>query len=96
MKIKLKKTKIVEKTIKTVAIESLMDNVVMGFLENLAELGCPQNEKDLDLWYRNINVQDRNKIMEKLLDIMERNYKISTELRKENKNEKKKRPAKRI
>lgn len=64
-----------EKEIRTVALEDLMAGVVLGFCENLAELGCPKEEKNSDMWFRYMSPKERSKIMGKLLDIMERDEK---------------------
>ena len=59
------------KTVKTVALEGLMLDVIVSFCENAAELGCPQ-EKSVDMWIREMEIKKAHKVMEKLLDIMER------------------------
>ena len=45
----------------------------MSFCENLAELGCPQKEKNPDMWFRYLTPKEQSKVAGKLLDIMERN-----------------------
>jgi len=62
------------KPIKTVAVEDLMTSVILNFCENLAELGCPKEEKEADMWYRNLTPSQMRKVSDKLLDIMERDY----------------------
>ena len=59
------------KTVKTVALEGLMLDVIISFCENCAELGCPR-EKSVDMWIREMEIKKAHKVMEKLLDIMER------------------------
>jgi len=58
---------------KTVAIEDLMSDVILDFCENLAELGCPENQSP-DMWFRYLSDNARRKVMDKLLDIIERDY----------------------
>ena len=56
---------------KTVAVEDLMLDVIISFCENAAELGCPQ-KKEVDMWIREMPPKNAQKVMEKLLEIMER------------------------
>lgn len=58
---------------KTVALEGLMADVIVMWCENLAELGCPRNAEP-DMWFREMTDEQRVKVAEKLLDIIERNY----------------------
>ena len=60
-----------EKSMKKVALEDLMLYVIISFCENCAELGCPKN-KEVDMWIREMDSKKAKKVMEKLLDIMER------------------------
>jgi len=59
---------------KTVALEGLMLDVIVSFCENAAELGCPL-KKEVDMWIREMDIKKAHKVMEKLLDIMERDKK---------------------
>ena len=61
---------------KKIALEDLMLNCIISFCENAAELGCPK-EKEVDMWIREMDYKKAYKVMEKLLTIMERNYKSS-------------------
>ena len=62
------------KKIKTVALEELVAGVIEAFCANLAELGCPKDEKDPDMWFRYLSFKDQVKVSSKLLDIIERDY----------------------
>jgi len=48
-------------------------NIILTFCENLAELGCPKDEKDPDMWFRNLDDEQQNKVVRKLIDINKRN-----------------------
>lgn len=60
---------------KTVALKELVASTILSFCENLAELGCPQEEKNPDMWYRYLSPKERVKVASKLLDIQERDLK---------------------
>ena len=74
---------------KTVALEGLMLDVIVSFCENAAELGCPKNQ-EVDMWIREMEIKKALKVMEKLLDIMERNDSLSKDLEKVKQNKRKK------
>ena len=59
---------------KTIDIESLMLECILIFCENAAELGCPK-EKSVDIWIRELPRKKALKVIEKLLDITERDSK---------------------
>jgi hypothetical protein len=59
---------------KEIAIEDLMADTILQFCENAAELGCPR-DKEVDVWFREIEHPEQHKVCGKLLDIMERNRK---------------------
>lgn len=61
---------------KTVALEDLVASTILTFCENAAELGCPR-DKDVDMWFRELSEDDMRKVGEKLLDIQERDLKMS-------------------
>ena len=70
---KTKKTTKIKKT-NTVALEDLTLWAIVSFCENAAELGCPR-DKEVDMWIRELaeeNPKETRKVMEKLLDIMDR------------------------
>ena len=61
----------------TVAVEGLMSECIVFWCENLAELGCPKDQSP-DMWFRYLSEEKRRIVMDKLLDIIERdaaNYK---------------------
>lgn len=60
---------------KTVALEGLVADVILGFCENLAELGCPKNEKNPDMWFRYLSPEEQLKVASKLMDIEVRDSK---------------------
>lgn len=60
---------------KTVALEDLVAETILYFCENLAELGCPQKEKNPDMWFRYLSPKEQRKVAEKLIDIIERGAK---------------------
>ena len=53
-----------------VALEDLTSMVILAFCENLAELGCPKDEKNPDMWFRNLKPKQMYKVSSKLLDII--------------------------
>lgn len=57
---------------KTVAIEDIIVSTVLTFCENLAELGCPINEKSPDMWFRYLSPTEQRRVALKMLDIEER------------------------
>jgi len=61
------------KEYKTVELEDLVTLTILAFCENLAELGCPKDVQESDMWFRNLSQKDQRKVSEKLLDIIE-NY----------------------
>jgi hypothetical protein len=56
---------------KTIAIEDIMADTIVSFCENAAELGCPRDQ-DVDMWFRYLAPEERFKIMDKLIEIQER------------------------
>lgn len=56
---------------KTVALEDLVIITVLGFCENAAELGCPQNA-EVDMWFRELDYKNQLKVSGKLIDIIRR------------------------
>ena len=56
---------------KSVALEDLMLDIIVSFCENAAELGAPKTS-EVDMWIRNLPYKKSRKVMEKLLNIMER------------------------
>jgi hypothetical protein len=67
------KTKI--KKIKKSNLTRFTADIILSFCENLAELGCPKEEKDVDMWYRYLTPKQQNEVAEKLLCIIERTQK---------------------
>lgn len=57
----------------TVAVEDLMSECIVSWCENLAELGCPKDQSP-DMWFRYLSEEKRRIVMDKLLDIIERDY----------------------
>lgn len=61
---------------KTIELEKLVASVILNFCENLAELGCPKNEKNPDImWFRNLSPKEQVKVGDKLVTIIERDAK---------------------
>ena len=58
-------------SVKTVALEGLMLDVILSFCENAAQLGCPKT-KEVDMWIRELEPQKAIEVMEKLLCIIEK------------------------
>ena len=56
---------------KTVAIEDIMVATILTFCENAAELGCPR-DKEVDMWFRELSLEDARKVAEKMIEIEER------------------------
>lgn len=54
-------------------IAKIVNEVVLTFCENLAELGCPKDEPDADMWFRYLSPKDQLKVSKKLMKIIERN-----------------------
>jgi len=50
----------------------VMNKVILSFCENLAELGCPKDEPDADMWFRYLSPKDQLKVCKKLVKIIER------------------------
>ena len=59
---------------KTVELSSLVADTILSFCENLAELGCPRDEKNPDMWFRNMSTKKQQEVAQKLLDIVDRDY----------------------
>lgn len=59
----------------TVAIGDLVASTILTFCENLAELGCPKDCKEPDMWYRYLSPEEQRKVAEKMLEIEERDSK---------------------
>jgi len=55
---------------KEIALESLMADTILFFCEHAVELGCPMNQK-LDIWFRNRTDEEREDLMDRLLEIQE-------------------------
>jgi len=60
---------------KTIELEELVAGVILDFCENLAEVGCPKDAKESDMWYRNLTWDEQKKVADKLLSIIERDDK---------------------
>ena len=60
---------------KTVALEAIMADTILSFCENLAELGCPKNEKNPDMWFRYLSPKKQLEVASKLMDIEVRDSK---------------------
>lgn len=56
---------------KEIVLEGLVADVILQFCENAAELGCPR-DKEVDMWFRELEPNDQLKVCDKLLYIMER------------------------
>jgi hypothetical protein len=65
-------TKTKEMIMKEVALEDLVADCVLTFCENLAELGCPK-DKECDMWFRELSLEDQNNVASRLIEIIERN-----------------------
>jgi len=50
-------------------LEKIVAKVILGFCENLAELGCPQDEESPDMWFRYLSPKEQEKVAKKLLNI---------------------------
>lgn len=61
---------IVSNIAQELAVEDLVAMVVLTFCENLAELGCPKEEKDADMWYRYLAPKQQRKVASKMIDII--------------------------
>lgn len=53
--------------------EVLVGYFILSFCENAAELGCPRDCKEVDMWFRELSVKKQQSVMKKLLKIMDRN-----------------------
>ena len=58
--------------IKTIELEHLVACVILSFCENAAELGCPKDAPEVDMWFRYLSEDDMVKVSGKLIDIMDR------------------------
>jgi len=58
---------------KKVELTALVGGIVLYFCENLAELGCPQKAEP-DMWFRYLSPKKQQKVVNKILDIMDRDY----------------------
>jgi len=56
-----------------VNVEDLMLAVIISFYDSAAELGCP-SDKDVNVWIREMNYKNAFKVMEKLEDIIMKDY----------------------
>ena len=65
----------VGKNVKTIDLESLVAAVILHFCENAAELGCPKDVREVDMWFRYLSEPEMIKVGSKLLDIIERDHK---------------------
>lgn len=61
---------------KTVAVEDLMIGCILTFCENAAELGCHRDE-EVDMWFRELPYDAQYKVVEKMMEIEERNAKMN-------------------
>jgi hypothetical protein len=61
--------------LKTIAIEELALVTILTFCENLAELGCPREAEDSDMWFRYLKHDEQYKVAEKLVDMILENNK---------------------
>ncbi len=53
--------------------ELIVREFILSFCENAAELGCPRDCKEVDMWFRELSVKKQQLVMKKLLKIMDRN-----------------------
>jgi len=58
--------------VNTIELSALVADTILSFCENLAELGCPREEKEPDMWFRNMSTKKQQEVAEKLIDIVER------------------------
>ena len=61
---------------KTIALEDLFISTILIVCENAAELGCPR-EKEVDMWFRELDSKGMKKVIRKMLDIAKRECKKS-------------------
>ena len=54
-------------------IKKIINEVVLTFCENLAELGCPKDEPDADMWFRYLSPKDQLKVSKKIMKIIKEN-----------------------
>ena len=75
---KTKKTKKINsyKDLPKIDLTELMAGIVLHFLENIAELGCPKDAEP-DMWFRYLSAGKMKKVMRKLQKIITRDYDIS-------------------
>ena len=57
-----------------VNLEDIYASIILHFCENLAELGCPQSEKNPDMWFRYLSPKKQRSVASKLIDIEEKKY----------------------
>jgi len=61
------------KKMKKKMIKKIINEVVLTFCENLAELGCPKDEPDADMWFRYLSPKDQLKVSKKIMKIIKEN-----------------------
>ena len=59
------------KNLPTIDLTNFMVDIVLHFLENLAELGCPKDAEP-DMWFRYLSAGKMKKVMRKLQKIIKR------------------------
>lgn len=67
---------------KTIALENIIVDTILGFCENLAELGLPKDCKEPDMWFRYLSRKEQLKVADKLLEIENRDDKRFNEGKK--------------
>jgi len=60
----------------TIALEDIYIGIIQTFCENLAEAGLPKDVKECDMWWRYLTYDQKRAVVEKLMEIEERNYKL--------------------
>jgi len=64
---------------KTIELSELVADTILSFCENLAELGYRptgiSEQTGPDMWFRYLSAKERNKVAQKLIDIVERDEK---------------------
>ena len=63
-----------DKIQETIAIEDLIVSTILNFCENAAELGCPR-DKDVDMWFRELEPEAMTKVAVHLIEIVKRDAK---------------------
>ena len=61
------------KKMKKKMIKKIVNEVVLTFCENLAELGCPKDEPDADMLFRYLSIKGQLRVSKKIMKIMKRN-----------------------